>query len=278
MPARSRRRTVRQPFDPEQLPARARDSTREWLEEALSSLPDLSVRRMFGGAGLYADDTMFGILYAGRVYLKTSDQTRSAYVEQGSAAFRTRQGKLLKSYYELPVGVLDDVDALLGWARQALEAARLSPQSSRARSYVDPAQILEGYSAKIRNLAERARQVVLKHAPDAVELGYAGWRLIGYRCPHYFCFVAPQPDHVRVGFEHGHRLPDPDHVLEPMGKQVRFVRLVPGQPLPRAVLGRLIQAARDLRPASVRPRRSTSSAKSRESRASTRPRGSARRP
>jgi uncharacterized protein DUF1801 len=80
-------------------------------------------------------------------------------------------------------------------------------------------------------------------APDASEAGYRGWRLIGYRSPHYFCFIAPQPDHVRLGFEHGHRLGDPDGLLESMGKQVRFVRLVPGKRIPVAALRRLIGAA-----------------------------------
>ena len=80
-------------------------------------------------------------------------------------------------------------------------------------------------------------------APHATEAGYPGWRLIGYRAPHYFCFVAPLPDHVRVGFEHGHALPDPKNMLEPMGKQVRFVRLEPGKRIPTAALRALIRAA-----------------------------------
>jgi hypothetical protein len=85
--------------------------------------------------------------------------------------------------------------------------------------------------------------LVLAEAPGALEAGYAGWRLIAYRSPHYFCFIAPQQDHVRLGFEHGRRLPDPDGVLEPMGKQVRFVRLIPGRRIPKAAVRRLIRAA-----------------------------------
>jgi hypothetical protein len=87
------------------------------------------------------------------------------------------------------------------------------------------------------------RKIVLEEAPQAEEAGYVGWRLIGYRSPHYFCFVAPQSDHVRLGFEHGVRLRDPDGVLESMGKQVRFVRCVPGRPLPLAAMRSLIRAA-----------------------------------
>ena len=34
------------------------DSAREWVEEVLGKLPELSVRRLFGGAGVYAEDTI----------------------------------------------------------------------------------------------------------------------------------------------------------------------------------------------------------------------------
>jgi hypothetical protein len=48
---------------------------------------------------------------------------------------------------------------------------------------------------------------------------------------------------VRLGFEHGVRLADPDGILEPMGKQVRFVRTIPRRVLPTAAIEQLIQQA-----------------------------------
>jgi DNA transformation protein len=64
--------------DEEGFQAKPRDSMQEWVETCLAALPNLEVRRMFGGAGIYADGTMFGILNKGRVYLKTDDRTRIA--------------------------------------------------------------------------------------------------------------------------------------------------------------------------------------------------------
>jgi DNA transformation protein and related proteins len=219
----------------------------EFLEDQLRKLPELEIRPMFGGAGVYAEGTMFGIVHAGRVYFKTSPSTRAAFVELGMKAFRPPRGAVLKSYYEVPAEVLDGGAELVVWARRALAGAATPSRSTKART-VSPAQILEGYSAEIRDLAERLRKVILAEAPEAEEAGYAGWRLIGYRSPHYFCFVAPQADHVRLGFEHGVRLHDPDGVLEPMGKQVRFVRCTPAQPLPMPALRSLIRAALNLQP------------------------------
>jgi len=239
------------------------DSMREWLEEALQPLPELECRSMFGGNGVYSAGTMFAILHAGRVYLKTSEDTRVAYVERGCEPFQPRKGTVLASYHELPGEILDDDAELLAWAQQAVLVAKAAPSKSRARTTVRPEEILEGHDEKIRAVAEQLRLVVRGAAPAASEAGYRGWRLIGYRSPHYFCFIAPQPDHVRLGFEHGHRLADPEGLLESMGKQVRFVRLVPGKRIPKAALQRLIQAALVILPEgrAARARRPTARAR-----------------
>ena len=50
-------------------------------------------------------------------------------------------------------------------------------------------------------------------------------------------------DHVRVLFEHGHLLPDPDGLLEDRTKQTRYIDLWPGDPLPLEGLGTLLDAA-----------------------------------
>lgn len=219
------------------------DSLREWLLEVLGALPELSIRRMFGGAGIYSGEGMFGILYQQRVYLKTDERTRPSFEKLGSEALRVRSGSVLTSYYELPAEVLDDEQELMSWARLAIEVAARQPERARKQNHVDPEQILQGHAPEIVELAQQARALIRAEAPEASEAGYPGWQLIGYRSPHYFCFVAPQADHVRLGFEHGHILPDPKHVLEPMGKQVRFVRLTPAQRIPRAALRSLIRAA-----------------------------------
>lgn len=227
--------------------SKTRDSMHDWLEERLGRLPDFEIRRMFGGAGVYAEGTMFGILHAARLYLKTNESTRAEYAGRGMGPLRPRRGAVLKSYYEVPPDIVDDDAELLVWARAALSVADVPQPRSKARA-VSPEQILEVYPEKIRALARRLRELVLRAAPDASEAGYAGWKLVGYRCPHYFCFVAPHVDHVRLGFEHGNRLADPNGVLEPMGKQVRFVRLVPGKAIPIRVIRTLIREALKTKP------------------------------
>ena len=139
----------RQPTVNEPFAAKPRDSVREWLETCLERLPELEVRRMFGGAGIYAEGTMFGILDEGRVYLKTNEVTRTAFIERGTGPFRAAKNMVLKSYYELPTELLDDEDEFLAWARQGLEVAKAVPAKSKGPNKVSPSRILEGHAPKL---------------------------------------------------------------------------------------------------------------------------------
>jgi DNA transformation protein len=85
----------------------------------LAGLAGLRSRRMFGGQGLYAGDVFFGIIYRGRLYFRTSEQTRAVYIAAGMAPFRPRAGQTLRSYYEVPTGVMADPQELLRWAQAA---------------------------------------------------------------------------------------------------------------------------------------------------------------
>jgi len=117
--------------EPALFDAKPRDTLREWLEDCLAGIPDLYVRRMFGGAGIYSADVMFGILARGRVYLKTDESTRNDFIARGTQPFRTRKGIVLQNYYEVPVDVLEDERELLRWARRALDVARAGSASPR---------------------------------------------------------------------------------------------------------------------------------------------------
>lgn len=84
----------------------------------------VEARRMFGAHGLYADGVFFGIVHDGSLYLKTSEATRGAYLEAGMEPFRPTGKQTLRSYYRVPVEVLEDRDALADWARAAIRVAR----------------------------------------------------------------------------------------------------------------------------------------------------------
>ena len=89
---------------------------------------------MFGGDGLYQRARFFGILFKGRLYFKTDAATGIAYIEMGMKPFRPSAKQTLKSYYEVPVDVMEDPDRLVAWASKALECqTQREPMKRRQR-------------------------------------------------------------------------------------------------------------------------------------------------
>lgn len=111
-------------------------------------------------------------------------------------------------------------------------------------------QLLAAHTPAVQGLAEALREHILAAAPAAQERVHPGWHAIGYTDPicGYFCAIFPREAGVRLGFEFGALLDDPDRLLSGSGKQVRYVELTPGTALPSAAIDRLIQAALDLPP------------------------------
>jgi DNA transformation protein len=95
-------------------------SFKDFVLEQLQQLDDVTCRRMFGCYGLYQNGVFFGIIAQGRLYFKTSATTRTAYMQRGMQPFRPRPRQTLKSYYEVPVEVLEDDGELSLWAQQAV--------------------------------------------------------------------------------------------------------------------------------------------------------------
>lgn len=115
---------------------------------------------------------------------------------------------------------------------------------------IPPELFLEGYPPGIRRAAERLRAVVRKAVPDAIERVRHGWRLIGYDVPagrrsRYFAFVAPEVEHVHLGFEYGAWMADPDHLLRGAHLSLRKVRFVTYEPGDRIPVRALVEYTRD---------------------------------
>ena len=89
----------------------------------------VTVRRMFGGAGIYADGMMFALVADGVIYLKADEQNVPAFERENLPPFTyaTKDGKRgVMSYRRMPDRLYDDPEELATWARDALAAARRS--------------------------------------------------------------------------------------------------------------------------------------------------------
>lgn len=104
----------------------ARDEDIAWFRELLEPLGLITVRRMFGGAGLYVEGLIVGLEIEGTLYLKTDASSRELFADAGGRPFvydgRDKQ-VTVASYWTPPDDAMDSPEAMRPWARLALEAA-----------------------------------------------------------------------------------------------------------------------------------------------------------
>ncbi len=99
----------------------------EDIRELFSAFGTVTVRRLFGGAGIYAGDTMFALVHDGIIYLKADAENVARFDQENLPAFSyaTRDGKRgLMSYRRMPDRLYDDPEELATWTRAALAAAQ----------------------------------------------------------------------------------------------------------------------------------------------------------
>jgi len=140
----------------------ARHEDLEWFRELLAPLGGITIRRMFGGAGFYADGLMIAIEAGGSLYLKVDAATRPRFEAEGCAAFVYTGGEkpIAMSYWSAPDEAMDSPDAMRPWARYALEAAQRAAAAKRPSK-----RAKSGVTAKAAHKA--AAKAAQKRAPSA---------------------------------------------------------------------------------------------------------------
>jgi DNA transformation protein and related proteins len=101
-----------------------KDSFADFVLDQLESLRDVECRPMFGGYGIYQNETFFGIVFKGKLFFKTDEKSAVFYRHRGMKPFRPNARQTLKNYYEVPADILEDRDELAEWARAAIRLAR----------------------------------------------------------------------------------------------------------------------------------------------------------
>lgn len=109
----------------------------EYAADLFSGLGGVSARRMFGGAGLYCDGVMFGLIDDGRVFLKTDAALKAVLAAEGAVAWIYSSARQPwpeeTSYWSLPGGAEDDPEEAVMWARRALAVAQAIKAAKPAR-------------------------------------------------------------------------------------------------------------------------------------------------
>jgi DNA transformation protein len=107
-----------------------------FAEELFAGFGPVRIKRMFGGAGIYAGEVMFGLIDDETIYLKADDALKAELAAQGSVGwvYSRAPGKWEEtSYWRLPESALDDPDEAAAWARKALAVAQAKTAGKRPR-------------------------------------------------------------------------------------------------------------------------------------------------
>ena len=103
----------------------------DYVCDVLAGLGPVQARRMFGGAGIYLDGVMFGLVADDVLYLKADKTTQKRFEAEGMEPF-TYEGKskpVRMSYWRVPDRLFDDNEDMLEWSRLALKVASKAKSS-----------------------------------------------------------------------------------------------------------------------------------------------------
>jgi DNA transformation protein and related proteins len=113
------------------MPDRGETPFLAFVPELFEQMGPVAVRRMFGGAGIYAKGRMFALIVDDVIYLKVDDTLKERLRKAGSAgpfvwqpASGPRAGQdIAMSYWRLPDSAMDDADDATRWGKAALAVA-----------------------------------------------------------------------------------------------------------------------------------------------------------
>ncbi|MBL0373827.1 TfoX/Sxy family protein [Rhizobium sp. KVB221] len=100
------------------------------IQELFQSIGPVTIKRMFGGKGIYVDGLIIAVELRDEAMLKGDAQAGALYEAAGSKRWTYTHNKSGKAvampYWPIPAEAFDDPDEAAKWVQIALEAARRS--------------------------------------------------------------------------------------------------------------------------------------------------------
>ncbi|OYR19039.1 TfoX/Sxy family protein [Brucella thiophenivorans] len=97
------------------------------LRELFEGLGAISIRRMFGGKGIYHQGLIIALVVQDELLLKADAESAPAFMEAGSRQWRYNGKKTGKPvampYWSVPDNAYDDPEIMTDWARLAFAAS-----------------------------------------------------------------------------------------------------------------------------------------------------------
>ena len=131
------------------------------IQELFAGFGPVSVRRMFGGAGIFVGERMIGLVSREVIYLKADAETIPTFEQEGLAPFSyaTKNGeRKLTSYWRMPDRLYDDPDELARWARAAHAVALRAADKKTGKASAKTAKPLKQPSRRLPQPRGRSRR------------------------------------------------------------------------------------------------------------------------
>lgn len=94
------------------------------IEEMFAAVGPVTIKRMFGGKGIYARGAIIAIETDGDIFLKADGQTVPGFQQAGASQWRyDGKGKpVFMPYWTIPDDAFDDPEVMAKWVTLAMEA------------------------------------------------------------------------------------------------------------------------------------------------------------
>lgn len=105
------------------------------LAELFAPLGGVSIRRMFGGLGIFKGGLMFALVSDDVLYFKADEETLPRFETEGCGpfVFGSKRGQVETSYRMAPERLYDEPDDFSEWAREAFAVALRKQNTKGAR-------------------------------------------------------------------------------------------------------------------------------------------------
>lgn len=130
------------------------------IADLFAAFGPVVAKRMFGGAGLYADGLMFALWAGDTFYLKADAALAEDLKGRGSVPFSYEAKGVVRTmggYWSVPEAALDDADDLAALARRALFVAHAASEV-KAKAKARPTGRASAAKAKLAGGGASARQ------------------------------------------------------------------------------------------------------------------------
>lgn len=113
-------------------------------------------------------------------------------------------------------------------------------------------QIIEGCDPAIAAIASALKARITAMHRDHIEIVWPRLRIASFgigpkKMSEHYAYIAPQTEHVNLGFYHGAKLNDPAGLLEGAGKSLRHIKIRSRAEVSAKAVGELLKASLDER-------------------------------